>query len=235
MTLEDWNMVLQLASAALLGFTFFVGAATIFVDRIISARQEARIASAQRDAAVANQAAGKLALQTEELKRQNLATEEKLEQERLARIEIEERVAFRRITEKRRLELASRLKSFSGQTVSLWFNAGDHEGAVFASDIASALMGAKWDVFAPASKMDFAASGRHRNAPIETGVIVVSTSQEASLKASEALVRELSALGFDVQKSATLDERPIALVFVNVESRPEGPQGEAKLRSKAKK
>jgi hypothetical protein len=170
----------------------------------------------------------------EELKHQNLVTEKKLEQERLARIEIEERVASRRIPERERSQLASRLKSFAGQTVSIWFKAGDHEGAIFGADIASALEAAQWNVYAPASIMTFAAAGRRGPTIVETGVVVLSTGHATSIKAADSLVRELTALGFDVRRSPKIEDRPTPTVLVNVEARPEGPQGEAKLRKQKK-
>ncbi len=92
----------------------------------------------------------------EELRQQNLATEKKLEEERLARLEIEDKVAFRRLTDKQKSELGSRLASYQRQTVTLWYTAGDHEGAIFATDIASALTAARWNVFTPASMAKFA-------------------------------------------------------------------------------
>jgi hypothetical protein len=182
------------------------------------------IEEAIKDAAIANSHA-------EVLKQQNLATEKRLEAERLARIEIEERVASRRIPEKKRAEIARRLTPFAGQTVSTWSHAGDREGAVFASDISAILEAAHWDVYAPASKMDFAAAGRRGRTAIPTGVIVASSSHDTSVKASNALIRELLALGFDAIKSPTFEKQAAPIVIINVEARPEGAQGDAKLRT----
>jgi len=185
------------------------------------------IEEAKKDAATASSRA-------EDLKKQNLETEKKLEQERLSRIELEERVAFRRIVPKERTELASRLKSFAGQTVGLWFNVGDHEGAIFASDIASALEVAKWNVYAPASISRLIPSGSRSPTVVETGVIVASTGHGESIKAADAIVRKLLELGFDARKSSTIDKRLNPFVLVNVEARPIGSQGEAKLRKQKK-
>ncbi len=167
---------------------------------------------------------------TEELRTQNLATQQRLEEERLARIEIEERVAFRRIPEKRRSEVSARLTPFSGQAASVWFNAGDHEGALFAADIFSMLKAAEWNVFAPASKVDFATAGRLESKTVETGVIVASTGHQQSMEASDALVASLRALGFDARRSPVIEKRDVPVVIVNVEARPEGAQGDARIR-----
>jgi len=67
--------------------------------------------------------------------------------------------------------------------------------------------------------------------PVETGVTIASTGDEASRNASGMLVRDLVALGFDAAKSPTIESRPVPMVIVTIEVRPEGPQGEAKLRA----
>lgn len=89
----------------------------------------------------------------------------KAEEERLARVKLEERVAWRRLTRDQQSEIGSRLGRFSGQLAAVWYNAGDHEGGVFASDIAAALHLANWNVFAPASMLQLAQAGR-RGLPI---------------------------------------------------------------------
>jgi hypothetical protein len=159
-----------------------------------------------------------------------------LQGERHARIEIEERVAWRRLTNEQQSEIGKRLSSFSGQLASIWYNAGDQEGALFATDISKALQMAKFKVFAPASKLDFAGGGRQEQTAVETGVIVMSTTDETSRKASGAIVKELSALGFDtsIPRRELLPKRPEPIVIITVEFRPVGPQGEAKLRRTGK-
>jgi hypothetical protein len=147
-----------------------------------------------------------------------------------ALLELQDRVAWRRLPKENQADIVSRLSRFSGQLVSLWYNVGDHEGALFASDIATLLQMAKWNVFAPASLLSFAGSGRRGGTIIGTGVIVTSTGDEASRNASDAIINELLALGFDSSQSGRIEPRSTLTVFINVEARPEGPQGEAKLR-----
>lgn len=151
------------------------------------------------------------------------------EAERLKRVEIEEKMAWRRLTQEEVSEIGSRLQNFPGETGAVWFNASDIEGDTFASDIAAALHAAKWRVVGPASFMDLV-EPISNPPPLSTGVTVVSTGDESSLKASNALVQELKHFGFDCTKSSKIEFRPVHMVFVNVESRPDGPQGEAKLR-----
>jgi len=148
------------------------------------------------------------------------------EQERLARIKIEERVAWRRLSKDQQSKIGSQLRRFAGETTSVWFNQGDIEGSTFASDIASTLQEAHWNLIGlPSSKATLGAG------PVETGVIIASTEDEASRNASEILVRELGALGFDATKSPRIESRPVPMVIVTIEVRPEGPQGEAKIRT----
>jgi hypothetical protein len=108
----------------------------------------------------------------------------------------------------------------------VWFNQGDIEGSTFASDIASALQEAQWNLIGPPSSLATLGAG-----PVETGVSIASTGDEVSRNASEILVRELVALGFDVTKSPRIESRPVPMVIVTIEVRPEGAQGEAKLRA----
>jgi len=50
----------------------------------------------------------------------------KAEEERLARIKIEERVAWRRLTKDEQSKIGSRLRHFSGETASVWFKYWRH-------------------------------------------------------------------------------------------------------------
>src|SRR5262249_44734132 len=140
---------------------------------------ERDIAQAQKDAAEARRTA---------------------EQERLARVKIEERVAWRRLTKDQQSEIASRLRRFSGETASVWFNQGDIEGSTFASEIASMLQEAKWSLVSPPSSLMTMGAG-----PVETGVTLASTGDKASRDASEVIVRELVTLGFDATKSPRIE------------------------------
>ncbi len=155
----------------------------------------------------------------------------KAEEEGLARVKLEERVAWRRLTIDQQSEIGSRLGRFSGQLAAVWYNAGDHEGGVIASDIAAVLHLANWNVFAPASMLQLAQAGRRGPTIIPTGVVIASTQDKTSRDATEALVNELLNFGFDAIKWPKIESNPTPTVFVTVEVRPEGAQGRAKLES----
>ncbi len=159
---------------------------------------------------------------------------EKAEKERLARIRLEEDLAWRRLTKEDQQIIASRLTNYSGQAVSLWYGAGDKEAETLAWELASSLDSAKWEVFSPASSITMASSGKLFGSvsPQQTGITVTSTGDKLSMEASQALVHELLALGFDAIKSPKVEERKGSVVIVTINVRPEGPQGKAKLKTK---
>jgi hypothetical protein len=65
------------------------------------------------------------------------------EDERTARVNIEARVAWRRLTSKQKADIGNALGSrFAGQGVSFWYSAGDTESSWFAADLAEAVQGA---------------------------------------------------------------------------------------------
>jgi hypothetical protein len=163
------------------------------------------------------------------------------EDEKLARVKIEARVAWRRITKQQQEEIGSSLgHHFSNQGVSVWFNAGDTEGSSFAADIAEALQAAHTlRVYSPASILSLQEGGRLTEPikQVETGVILQSTKDERSRSLADAIIRELTVRGFDAARRSDppFDPSPIPQVWVNVEPRPEGPQGEFKLAAQQDK
>ena len=66
---------------------------------------------------------------------------------------------------------------------------------------------------------------------IETGVILQSTKDDLSRSLADAIIRELKVRGFDAARETDppFDPNPAPQVWVNVEPRPNGPQGEYKL------
>jgi hypothetical protein len=100
-------------------------------------------------------------------------------------------------------------------------------------DIASALQQASWNVAEPQAllKMPEGPVALGTNPPLKTGVIIVNTENEASRHAADAVLHELLALGFDATKRIQVDQHHGPIVFINVEHRPEGAQGEARLRA----
>lgn len=167
----------------------------------------------------------------------NKATED----ERMARVELEDKVAWRVLNEGQQTDLKTDLGRFSGQLTECSFLSSDTEAFSFSSDIAIALRAAHWQVIPPnpnviamkETSLPTAAS------PIETidfGVEVVSTSDTAATSAAHAVAEELEKLGFDAHFKPSTQRPQASRVWIMVQHRPLGPQGEAKLRAlKAKK
>lgn len=146
--------------------------------------------------------------------------------------EIEESVAPRRLTTKQRELLASHLRKFAGRSLTVFTDPSDAEAAVFASEIYLTLKSAKWNVDGSRN----VGRGGERSMTVApdlpaTGVDVPCGPPKLHDAAGEALVRELSVLGFDSQCST----RATALWPLEVLARPEGPQGDAKLRAETEK
>jgi hypothetical protein len=82
------------------------------------------------------------------------------EDEHLARVKIEARVAWRHLTDKQKAEIGTKLGDFSNQEgASLWYLTGDTEAVMFAIDIAEALKRAHIAVQPPADMMEMHESG----------------------------------------------------------------------------
>jgi len=146
---------------------------------------------------------------------------------------LQSKMAPRRLTKEQQESLASGVKPLAPQLASVWYGAGDKESENFSWDIASALNAAGWRVFSPASTATLAQSGKPFGSTyrLQTGVVLSSTSDEPSVKAADAVVRELSALGFDARKASKTGDRAEPLVVVSVEARPAGAQGDQKLNA----
>ena len=146
---------------------------------------------------------------------------------------LQSKTAPRRLTQEQQDRLASGVKPFAPQSASIWYGAGDKESENFSWDIASALNAAGWKVFSPASTATLAQSGKPFGTipRLQTGVVVISNIDQASIKAAEAVVGKLSALGFDARKASTTGDRTEPLVVITVQARPDGPQGDQKVNA----
>jgi hypothetical protein len=60
--------------------------------------------------------------------------------------------------------------------------------------------------------------------------VIISTKDQASHNVSDAVQKILVEFGFDAARRQQDDPRPNSMMFIEVKSRPKGPQGEAKLR-----
>ena len=154
------------------------------------------------------------------------------EGERLARVQIQEALAWRTLNE---CEIfSSRLLPFQGQPSAVWYNAGDAEGTAFAWEMARALHAFKWNVFSPAAFLDIAQAGQPFTPAIaeaKKGIEVARTNDRNSQRAADALVEALNACGFDAAPAPKIAAGTSPMVWVNIGTRPNGPQGESKLRA----
>ncbi|MHB8539683.1 MAG: hypothetical protein ACYDCD_01890 [Candidatus Acidiferrales bacterium] len=154
------------------------------------------------------------------------------EDERLARVEVEQEVAWRRLRKDQISQIGTQLGAFAGQQASLLFSPDDVEADDFALQIAEALNLAKWNVSEPmavlAIRAGFVPLGT--NPPIPRGVTISSTRDQAARDASDAVFQDLKAFGFDASSSPETEPGSHSVVFIFVKHRPEGAQGEAKLR-----
>jgi hypothetical protein len=194
-----------------------------------SKNAELRTASDQLVALVTSEA--------EEVKKQAKAAD-------LARVQIEARVAWRHLSEKQKADIGTKLGDFSNQEgASFWYLAGDTEAAMFASDLAESLKLVHVVVQPPADITVMHGTGKFGDPirRIDTGVSLQSTKDERSRLLADSIIRELIARGFDAvrQTDPSFNDSPVPQVWVMVNPRPEGPQGEYKLQAerdaKAKK
>jgi hypothetical protein len=158
------------------------------------------------------------------------------EVEHLARVKIEAAVAWRQLSHKDKREIGAAVTEFQSlAAASVWFNASSTEAEIFADDIAEALRNGKIIVQPPSGIMEMRESGKF-GAPIKrplTGVIVQSTKDNAALKFAASVIAELTRRGFDASKQTDppFGEGKFPQIWVNVEPRPKGPQGEYKLQT----
>jgi hypothetical protein len=206
-----------LTLVTLLGWTFSWKAGRLKDEALRRNQAEAKqsIAEANKATAIANQQTAAANLE-------------------LARVQ--SKMAPRRLTQAQQEKLASEVSFLAPQLAGIWYGAGDKESENFSWDIASALNAAGWRVFSPASTATLAQSGKPFGSipRLQTGVVVNSNKDGSSMKAADALARELSALGFDTRKAQNIGNGPEPVVVVTVQARPDGPQGELKLNAVGK-
>jgi len=158
------------------------------------------------------------------------------EDEKIARAKIEAAVAWRQLSEKDKHDIGSALTGFKSlAAASVWFNASSTEAEMFADDIAAALRIGDIVVQPPTGIVEIKGGGKFGgpiNSPL-TGVTVQSTNDEGARKFAALLIAELNRRGFDAtrQTNPSFGNGKFPQIWVNVEPRPKGPQGEYKLRA----
>ena len=167
------------------------------------------------------------------------------EDEHLARAKIEAAVAWRSLSDQQKRDMGAALASFSQRSgASIWFNGSSTEAEMFADDIAQALRFGHITTTSPGGIMEMRQSGKWNGEikSVETGVVIQSTKAPAAIEFAEALIKQLNSRGFDAKRQTDppFDEKTTEpVIWVNVEPRPKGPQGEYKFEAerdtKAKK
>jgi len=235
MSLESWKSFFEIGGAILLLLTILFGAGALITANRLHTIQEKELSELKLKAAEANDRATK-----NEQEAARLAKE--AEDARMARAELEAKVAWRRLEPKVQSETAAHLSAFAREPALVAYDPNDVEASAFASDIASTLHAAKWDVAEPLAVQ----SQREELVPFEsdshvpTGVLVWCTADERSRRAASALVDQLTAHGFDAIISP--DKNLLGIhptptpthVVISVEHKPDAAQGEYKLRTQEK-
>jgi hypothetical protein len=170
----------------------------------------------------------------------SLLLSQKAEGEHSARVKLESKVAWRRLTKEQRSVITDHLKQFPDMSVGVSYLGGNPEASQFANDIATALHAAQWDIhpIAPFSLFGGFGGGVYPLHP-STGVNV-STTGEKGRDATGELQHDLCSMGFD---SAITPKPPVTKgdgtapnidMVVLVVARPIAPQGATKLAIDAK-
>jgi hypothetical protein len=159
--MEDATLLLWVERGKILaGFFVAIGVAGEFLGDFIAspiikrrdAAQRAEIARLNKDAEDARKSAGEAIERAAKLEKEAAELNRKAEEERLARVKLEEYNAPRRITEKQAEVLLGELKPLKGKKLILMTLVGDPETSAFAQRLLALLKSAGPDV-APSSGM----------------------------------------------------------------------------------
>ena len=155
-------------------------------------------------------------------------------------MKIEAGVAFRQLSERQKHDIGTKVEQFSSVAVaSVWFNASTHEAEVFADDISETLQFGHIRVQPASGMMEMRENSKFGD-PVHmplAGVRVQSTKHDGARKFAALMVDELNRLGFDTERTTDppFDDKPLPQIWITVEYRPKGPQGEYKLHAEREK
>jgi hypothetical protein len=149
-----------------------------FVDRISGpiikrrdAVQQAEIARLSKDTADANARAAE--------------ANQKAEEERLARVKLEERIAARTLSPEQQSRISAKLKVFKLERADISWYPDSFEATIFASQIEAALKAAGW--LADGRPNDALVNGM----PIVSGVLIMTGPNDKSVEVGAALLKAL--------------------------------------------
>jgi hypothetical protein len=194
---------------------------------------------ADQKAAAATDRASAVDNQTQGLKTNAEVAKKQAEDEHTARVKVEAEVSFRSLSDQQKKDMGNALAHFKTEVgTSLWFPNGDTEAELFADDITEALRSGGIIVQPPAGIVSMRGTGKFNDPLVraDTGVIVQSTKVGFAPQFADAIIAELNKRGFDARRQTDppFDNRATPEVWINVEARPKGPQGEYKLQAKTK-
>jgi hypothetical protein len=175
---RSWGPICIIAG----GLLITVGVAGELVVQNVASRQETALRKANdelftdlnTEAAKARKDAGDAIERASVIEKEAARLSKEAEDERMARVELERKVAWRRIFKSEQPKAASGIKRFAGQSALISCSATDQEAKSFSADIAAILHQAGWDVPEPLENI-----GMHEgpapfgtNPPNPTGVLV---------------------------------------------------------------
>ena len=152
--LEFWDRIgiRALIWGAVLGVVaLLLTAASAYILYRVADEAQVALKTEQSDS---NERIGRLSVQAEQLRKDTAEALKTAEQERLARIKIEERLAPRRLTLEQRQSVIRKLKPFAGQRINFNFPPGDAEVASIAETVFGIIQASGWNV-AGAQVQDF--------------------------------------------------------------------------------
>jgi len=193
--------------------------------------------AAELTIAALKSASAKDELEAAQLRKDSEKLKKDAEDEHTARVEIEAKVAWRRLSNKEKSDLASALGKFppNSEGASFWTLAGDAEAEAFAVDLAEAIKLTGVVVQPPGEIMAMRSAGKFGDPikPFDLGVSIISTKDEISRNFAEHLIKELNNRGFDTyrQKDPAFKDSSVPQIEVFVHPRPQGPQGEYRLQA----
>ncbi len=209
---------------------------------LTEARKEARdavlgAATANIRVAEARQRTAELEKEAGQLRKDAAQLRNDAEAEHLARVKIEAAVAFRSLDDKQKHDIGTALAHFGSIAgASMWF-VGSTEAELFADDIAEALRSAHIHTTTVGGIVTMPEGGGHWDEPLksaDTGVDISSTSNPVARHLADVLFKELTSRGFDAKRqpdTQSKNEPPGPVIWVTVQARPKGPQGEYKLQA----
>ena len=206
----------------------------------LRSKSDQLVALISEQSAVNAREAAQLKLDAEGLKKQ-------AEDERIARVRLQEDIAPRRLASDDRTKLSATVGQFAGMTAVIEYGSSDTEAYAFGADIALALSNAHWSPTDPYGIAEFRPGPfayRQSDPRPSTGVEIEACPNDESCAAAEGLHSALLSLGFEATRPSTncdwtkslslklLPANPRGMrIFVR--PRPEGPQGAAQLRHQA--